>query len=128
MSDCVNVAIFASNSGLNTENIIKYFEYYLDVKVSCVITNNKDAEFINNIRRYKVPVYVENGYKNIDTILTQYNVHYIVLDEYMDKIPPNFCNKYMWKIINIHQSILPKYGGKGMYGNNIHKLVKNNKS
>jgi len=124
VEDTINIAIMASGEGTNAENIIQYFENYLDVDVSCLISNKEDAGVLKRIRRYKVPTYTTGIYKEIDKILTEHKIHYIVLAGYLDKIPPNFCKKYKWKIINIHPSLLPKHGGKGMYGDNVHKSVK----
>jgi len=122
--NAVNIAIFASGEGTNAEKIIQYFEPFLDANISCVITNNENAGVITRIRRYKIPTYISKWYKEIDQLLTQHNVHYIVLAGYLDKIPPNFCKKYKFKIINIHPALLPKHGGQDMYGDNVHKSVK----
>lgn len=121
----VNIAIFDSGEGINTENIVKYFEPFLDATVSCVITNKENAGVIKKLRRYRIPVYYTKWYKEMDQILTKHNVHYIVLSDYRDKIPPNFCKKYKNKMINIHPSLLPNFGGKGMYGDKVHIAVKN---
>jgi phosphoribosylglycinamide formyltransferase-1 len=122
--NAINIAIMASGEGTNAENIIQYFEPFLDAKVACVLSNKENAGVINRIRRYKIPTYTTKWYKEIDEIFTKHNIHYIVLAGYLDKIPPNFCKKYQWKIINIHPSLLPKHGGKGMYGDNVHRSVK----
>lgn len=127
MSKQINIAIMASGEGTNAENIIQYFQHYLDTKVVCLITNKKNAGVIKRIRKYKVPTYTTKWYKEMDKYFTEHNVHYIALAGYLDKIPKNFCNKYKNKILNIHPSLLPKYGGQGMYGDNIHKLVHRNK-
>ena len=125
--NAINIAIMASGEGTNAENIIQYFEPFLDANVACVISNKEEAGVLKRIRRYKVPSYSTPWYKEIDQILTQHNVHYIVLAGYTDKLPPNFCKKYQWKIINIHPSLLPKHSGKGMYGDNVHRSVKSSK-
>jgi len=122
--NCIQIAIMISGEGSNAENIIQYFETFLDANIACVITNNENAGVIPRIRRYKVPTYTTKWYKEIDQILTENNVHYIVLAGYLDKLPPNFCLKYKYKIINIHPSLLPRHGGKGMYGDNVHQNVK----
>lgn len=124
LENTINIAIFASGEGSNAENIIQYFEPFLDANVACVITNNENAGVIKRLRRYKIPTYYTKWYKEMDQLLTKHNVHYIVLAGYLDKIPINFCKKYKYKIINIHPALLPKFGGKGMYGDNIHKAVK----
>ena len=131
----VNIAILASGEGTNAEKIIQYFNEYdpltgkgpfQDARVSCVISNKENAGVLRRIRRYKVPKYFSDKYVEIDEILTKHEIHYVVLAGYLDKIPPNFCKKYQYRIINIHPSLLPKYGGKGMYGMNVHNAVKNN--
>ena len=122
--NAINIAIMASGEGTNAENIIQYFEPFLDANISCVISNNENAGVLKRVKKYKVPTYTTTWYKEIDQILTEYNIHYIVLDGYTNKIPPNFCKKYQWKIVNIHPSLLPKHGGKGMYGDKIHKSIK----
>lgn len=127
MDKKVNIAIFASGEGTNAENIIQYFQKYRDTEVSCIITNKEDAGVIKRTRRYRIPRYINSQYKEIDQILTKHNIHYIILAGWLDKIPVNFCKKYEYKIINIHPSLLPKYGGKGMYGDTVHKNVKKNK-
>jgi len=119
---CINIAVMISGEGTNAENIIRYFEPFLDVNISCVISNKT---IDNRFKKYKIDLYSEQKwYKQIDQILTHHNVHYIVLAGYLDKLPPNFCLKYKWKIINIHPSLLPRHGGKGMYGDNVHQSVK----
>ena len=125
LENAINIAILASGEGTNAENIIQYFESYVDANISCVISD-REANVTKRLRRYKVPTYTTKWYKEIDKILTEHNVHYIVLAGFLDKIPPKFCEKYKWKMINIHPALLPKYGGKGMYGDKVHQLVKNN--
>lgn len=124
LENAINIAIFASGEGTNAENIIQYFEPFLDANVACVITNNENAGVIKRLRRYKIPTFFTKWYKEIDQILTKHNIHYIVLAGYLDKIPVNFCKKYKFKIINIHPALLPNFGGKGMYGDHVHRAVK----
>ncbi|NPV13104.1 MAG: phosphoribosylglycinamide formyltransferase [Ignavibacteria bacterium] len=124
LENAINIAIFASGEGSNAENIIQYFEPFLDANVACVISNKENVGVLKRLRRYKVPTYCTKWYKEMDRILTKHKVHYIVLDGYLDKIPINFCKKYMYKIINIHPALLPRFGGKGMYGDNVHQAVK----
>lgn len=124
LENAINIAIMASGEGINAESIIQHFEPFLDANVACVITNNENAGVIKRLRRYKVPLYYTKWYKEIDQILTNHNVHYIVLAGYLDKLPVNFCKKYQYKIINIHPALLPKFGGKGMFGDYVHQVVK----
>jgi folate-dependent phosphoribosylglycinamide formyltransferase PurN len=120
VKNAINIAIITSGEEINTINIIDYFEFHLDVNISCIISSEK----INNkFNKYKIDLYEEKiWYKEIDQILTQHNIHYIVLTDYTKNIPTNFIKKYMWKIINVHSSLLPKY--KELIGDNIHQTVK----
>ena len=122
----VNIAILSTGKGDNTDNIIKYFQNFIDAEISCIISNKEDEHFSWISKKYKIKTYCTKWYKEIDQILTKHQIHYIILDNYLDKIPYNFIQKYNYQIINIHPSLLPNYGGKGMYGDTIHKIVKNN--
>ncbi len=115
----INIAILTSGEDHNTENLIQYFEPFLDADISCIISNN---DISNNYRRYKIPKYITEWYIEIDQILTKHNIHYVVLCGYSDKIPVNFCNKYKWKMVNI-QSCLPKHIGVSLNSDDIHKSV-----
>ena len=128
----INIAILTSDDGDCTEKIIQYFNEFdettktapfQDARISCIVTNNNPNIF-KKLRRYKVEKYTTDKYIEIDEILTKHNIHYIVLSNYSDKIPPNFCNKYQYRIVNLHQSLLPKYSDK--IGINIHESVKAN--
>lgn len=101
----VNFAILVSGKGLNTENIIRYFHNYVDAEVSCIITNENESVLFNTIRRYKIDKFVTPIYKEIDKILIDKNIDYIILDNWYENIPPNFCKKYKYKIINLSTTI-----------------------
>lgn len=123
-----NIAIFASGSGTNAENIILYFKHKNIAKVKIILCNNSKAKVIERAKNLDVDCVVFtkdellNSNKIID-ILRQYSIDYIVLAGFMLLVPDSITNLYKDNIINIHPSLLPKYGGKGMFGDNVHKAV-----
>ena len=126
------VAIFGSGNGSNAENIYNYFLNSSDVKIVFFCTNNKNAFIVNRAEKLNVPVLFTNKdhlgkNSGIQKELKNYNVDYIILAGFLLKIPNNIISLYPKKIINIHPSLLPKYGGKGMYGLNVHAAVLKNK-
>lgn len=121
--NCVNIAILTSGNDETIESIIQYFEPFINANIACVITNKNGQDISNKLRRYKVKIYDNTSmYKDIDNILSDHNVHYIVLSGYLDKIPLNFCRKYQYKIINLQSSLLPT--GAGMYGDDLFINIK----
>ena len=123
------IILFASGNGTNVENIIKYFQNSTKVDVILVAGNNKNANVFDRVKSYGIKTlifdrtYFINGFLEI---LTKYKPDLIVLAGFLWKIPSQWIIKFSDKILNIHPSLLPKYGGKGMYGMNIHKAVKKN--
>ena len=127
-----NLAVFGSGNGSNAKNICDYFSNNSRVNVSCIVTNKKDAYIITHAKKYDVPVVYTtmqkmNEFDQFKKTLDKYNIDFIVLAGFLLKIPSKIINSYSKKIINIHPSLLPKYGGKGMYGKNIHRSVIKNK-
>ena len=128
------LAIFGSGSGSNAESICNYFAACPSVDVVLICTNNKNAFIVNRAKKLNLPVVytTKNELANFNVIhkkLKNYNVDYIILAGFLLKIPVKMLDRYPKKIINIHPSLLPKYGGIGMYGDNVHKAVlKNNES
>ena len=127
-----NLAIFGSGRGSNAKNICDYFSNKSRVNVSCIVTNKKDAYIITHAKKYDIPVIHTtmqkmNEFDQFKKALDKYNVDFIVLAGFLLKIPSKIINLYSKKIINIHPSLLPKYGGKGMYGKNIHQSIIKNK-
>lgn len=127
----INLAIFASGNGSNAFNIINYFEKNQDVNVSKVFCNKADAPVIEKARSKGIDSLVISKSQLIDDgfVLTQLKalqIDYIILAGFLLKIPENIVNHFKNKIINIHPALLPKYGGKGMYGMNVHKAVVQN--
>lgn len=134
----VTLAILASGSGTNAENIIKYFnKKNSEIIVNLIISNNKEAYVLKRAENLHVKSLVmnkselghcsDNSYDNnspkILDILINEKIDYIILAGYLLKIPEILIQKYPDKIINIHPALLPKYGGKGMYGDRVHKAV-----
>lgn len=126
------LVLFASGSGSNVENIYNYFNGNNQINIQCVLTNNKDAKVIERCQRLKIPVLYFNriAFSKTDIILNTlktFNPDLIVLAGFLWKIPESFVHAFPNKIINIHPALLPKYGGKGMYGGHVHQAVKENK-
>jgi len=126
------IAIFASGSGSNAENIFNYFKESKNIEVSLILTNNPSAFVIERAKNLNVTshVFTKSDFLNTDEILCvleKNNTNLIVLAGFLLKIPENLIRKFPNKIVNIHPALLPKYGGKGMYGDNVHKAVVANK-
>jgi len=126
------IVIFASGSGSNAENIISFFREKPEVTVAAVLTNKNSAKVLERCDRLGVPAFYFNksAFKDSDTVvnfLQGLNTDLIVLAGFLWKIPSNLIDAFPNKIINIHPALLPKYGGKGMYGDRVHQAVKDNK-
>ena len=123
-----NIAIFASGRGSNAKNIIEYFKNK-DVDIKIIITDNKNAGVLEYAEEYKIPflILTENELRAPELLikkLQEFNIDLIVLAGYLKLIPVEILDAFKNKIINIHPALLPKYGGKGMYGMKVHKEVK----
>lgn len=126
--DSVNIAIFASGSGTNAENIIRYFTRNPSVQVKLVLTNREDAYVLKRAEKLDVPgiIFSANELKEgtkVDDILADNKIDYLILAGFLLKVPERIVSRYRGRIINIHPALLPKYGGKGMYGNKVHQAV-----
>jgi phosphoribosylglycinamide formyltransferase-1 len=127
------IVIFASGSGTNAENIIKHFESREMAKVIAVFTNNPYAKVIERAHKLKVPTEIFSKTEFYESKFLQKLISYqpdlIVLAGFLLKLPEIIVQAYPNKIINIHPALLPNYGGKGMYGMNVHRaVVENNES
>lgn len=124
------VTIFASGSGTNAENIIKFFHDNNFIKVIQVLTNNKNAKVIERCKLLNVKCLTFNKteFYTTEKILNHLKetTDFIVLAGFLWKIPMNIIHQFPNKILNIHPALLPKYGGKGMYGMHIHRAVVQN--
>ncbi|MFP4090591.1 MAG: phosphoribosylglycinamide formyltransferase [Cyclobacteriaceae bacterium] len=123
-----NIAVFASGSGTNAERIFDRFKDHPHIRVALLLTNNPTAGVIGRAARYDVPVYVFDRSILLHTEdvlgkLKQHKVDFIVLAGFLLKIPANLLRAYPNRIVNIHPALLPKYGGKGMYGMHVHQAV-----
>jgi phosphoribosylglycinamide formyltransferase-1 len=126
-----NIVIFASGSGTNAENIIKYFLNSSKAKVVSVLTNNANAKVIERAKKYNVQTLIFSKSDLNESELLQkinnFQPDLLVLAGFLLKIPESWVAAYPNKIINIHPALLPKFGGKGMYGMHIHEAVVANK-
>jgi len=124
----INIAIFASGSGTNAENLIKFFSQSKSIKVALVLSNKNDAYVLERARNLNVPTYTFSPYELTDTSLVdnrlnELKIDAIVLAGFLLKIPDRLLTKFPDRIINIHPALLPNYGGKGMYGLKVHRAV-----
>ncbi len=127
-----NIAVFASGSGTNAENLIKYFSGINDMNIKLVLTNNAQAGVLKRAARHGVESYVfsrEQFYTtdNVKKKLLVSNVDYVILAGFLWLVPEYLIDLFPGRIINIHPALLPKYGGKGMYGMNVHRAVIENR-
>lgn len=133
----INIVVFASGSGTNFQSIINAVESgRISGHITGLITNKKDIKaikraqthnidhvYLNPADFYSHPQYVKALLNQLD----KWNTDLIALAGYMIKVPPEVINRYQQRIVNIHPSLLPKYGGKGFYGMNVHRAVIENR-
>ena len=122
------IAIFASGSGSNAQKIMEHFKKHLDAEVVIVLTNNPEAYVLQRADNFEIPSHIfdkNEFYKTnfVVEILKNLQIDLIVLAGFMWLIPENLLKAFPNKIINIHPALLPKYGGKGMYGDLVHHAV-----
>lgn len=126
-----NVALFASGSGSNVENIIEYFNNKKSGNNFLVLTNNPDAYVVERVKKLNVPcvVFSKNELKNGSVLneLLDFKPDLIVLAGFLLMFPATIIEAYPNKVINVHPALLPKFGGKGMYGMHVHEAVIANK-
>ena len=123
-----HIAIFASGEGTNVENIARYFEHNDVAKVAIVLSDRENANVLNRAAKLNVPArsFSKQQFYESDEILNllkQLNIDLIVLAGFLKLVPEKIINHYRGRIINIHPALLPKHGGKGMYGMNVHRAV-----
>jgi len=123
------IAVFASGSGSNAEALVDHFANHTSIKVSLIVTNKANAGVIDRAKRLGVE-YVFVPKEDIEDeemmlgLLDNYDITHVVLAGWLLLIPPYLIKRYQHKILNIHPALLPKFGGKGMYGHHVHKAVK----
>lgn len=127
----IKLALLASGTGTNVRNIIAHFEGSTDVKVDCVIANRADAGALDFGLEKDIDTFVfdKAGFEGgeVQELLQDRQVDYVILAGFLLKIPEDLVKAFDERMINIHPSLLPNYGGKGMYGMHVHCAVFENK-
>lgn len=125
------IAIFCSGSGSNAQKIIEYFKGHSDIEISVLMANKPDAYALERAQKFSIPTWVFNReeYKSGKVLeeLKKRSIDWIILAGFLWLIPEDLVQNFPNKIINIHPALLPKFGGKGMYGMNVHSAVVANK-
>jgi len=124
----LRIALFASGSGSNAENIVHYFSHNPGFSFPLIISNKPDAFIHSRAKQLNIPSFTFsredfNDGEKILSLLKLYNIDCIVLAGFLLKIPQSLILAFPQKIINIHPALLPKHGGKGMYGMKVHQAV-----
>lgn len=125
----INIAIFVSGSGTNCENLIRYFSGSDSINCALVLSNKADAYGLVRAERLGVPTAVTpkaqlNDSEVMMPLLREYKIDFIVLAGFLPLVPDFLIEAYPRRIVNIHPALLPKYGGKGMWGHHVHEAVK----
>ncbi|MEQ8924178.1 MAG: phosphoribosylglycinamide formyltransferase [Fulvivirga sp.] len=125
----IKLAIFASGSGSNAQNIVEYFSESNDIEVSLILSNNSKAYVLERAQKLDIPTAIfsrDSFYKSeeILKVLANDKIDFIILAGFMWLVPKYLVEAYPNRILNIHPALLPKFGGKGMYGDHVHKAVK----
>lgn len=129
MEERKRIAIFASGNGTNCENIIRYFQSKGDAEIAFVLSNRADAYALVRARRLGVKTVVMtrdtfNDESAVMELMRREHVGFIVLAGFLLLVPPFLIDAFDHRMVNIHPALLPKYGGKGMYGRHVHEAVK----
>lgn len=124
----ISLAVLASGSGSNAERLFTYFENHPKIRVVCFLTNNPKAGVIERGHRLGIPTVVFNrkmfsGSTAVSQILTKFEIDWVILGGFLWLIPTSLIAQFPDKIINIHPALLPKFGGKGMWGHHVHEAV-----
>ena len=133
MFSFTRLAVFASGRGSNAVAIFRKFEAHPDIQVALLVCNNPKAEIINQARHWKVPVVLcSNGTlagqpEKLLQELQRHDIAFIALAGFVRLLPEEVVIAYRGRIFNLHPSLLPKYGGRGMYGLRVHEAVLRNK-
>ena len=125
----INMAIFVSGSGTNCENLIKYFATSERYRCALVVSNKPEAYALTRAKNLGVPTAVApkpdlNSEEVMLPLLHQYDIQFVVLAGFLPLVPDFLIEAYPRRIINVHPALLPKYGGKGMWGRHVHEAVK----
>ncbi len=122
------IAILASGTGSNARNIIEHFSENGEVEVKLIATNNKNAGVLSIAQDFGIASFIltkENFLQSNDFVdyLRKLKIEYVILAGFLWKVPANLVSAYRKRMLNIHPALLPKYGGKGMYGHFVHEAV-----
>lgn len=122
------IAIFASGSGSNAQKLMEHFKRSNEIEIALVLTNNADAYVLQRADNFEIPTHIfdRNEFYQTDEVvdlLKNLEIDFIVLAGFLWLIPKNLIHAYPGRIVNIHPAILPKFGGKGMYGDHVHQAV-----
>ncbi|WP_298411917.1 phosphoribosylglycinamide formyltransferase [Hydrotalea sp.] len=122
------LAVFASGTGSNTANLILYFQQHPSISIPLIVTNNPQAGVIQIARQYQIPVLLieKEKFQKRDAYVAEiqaYGINWIILAGFLWKVPLPLIEAFPHRIINIHPALLPKYGGKGMYGIKVHQAI-----
>jgi len=125
----ISIAIFASGNGSNCEQLIRHFQSSERISTALVVSNRSDAYVLVRAHQLNVPAVVVpkadlNNSEKVLTLLRHYNISFIILAGFLPLIPDFLLEAYPRRIINLHPALLPKYGGKGMWGRHVHEAVK----
>lgn len=125
MNKKINLAILASGSGSNAENIAKYFAKTQQIVVTEILSNKGDAYVHERAKALGIPskTFTREQFNNVSFLDHFRSIDYIILAGFLWLIPEYLIKSFPNRIINIHPALLPKYGGKGMYGDHVHKAV-----
>lgn len=124
-----NIAIFASGAGSNAQKIVEHFKHNHNITVSLIVSNKPDAPVLGMAKENGVPILVIDRpffyhSEDILKIFNKYSIDFVVLAGFLWLVPLYLVQAFEKRIINIHPALLPKYGGKGMYGMRVHEAVK----
>ncbi|MBQ3657616.1 MAG: phosphoribosylglycinamide formyltransferase [Bacteroidales bacterium] len=125
----INLAIFVSGSGTNCESLIRHFENSAKYRVALVVSNKEEAYALVRAKNHNVPSAVMpkkklNDPKEFLPLMTLHGIQFIVLAGFLPLVPDYLIDAFPRRIVNLHPALLPKYGGKGMWGHHVHEAVK----
>ena len=123
-----NIAIFASGNGSNAQRIAEYFAGHPNIRICLILSNKADAYVLQRARNLGIPSFVFTARELRETsivseVLRSHQVDFIVLAGFLLLVPSDIIHHWQGRIINIHPALLPKYGGRGMYGHHVHEAV-----
>jgi phosphoribosylglycinamide formyltransferase 1 len=127
MEKIVNIAIFASGGGSNALCIIEHFASVQNINVALIVSNRKDAGVLRHAEQFSIDTFVHSKEESLKgkliEVLLENQINFIVLAGYLKKVENDLLDQYPKRIVNIHPALLPKFGGKNMYGMNVHNAV-----